>query len=69
MRSRKATAAVLGFIAATRAEKRAQGQKQEEERQERERDNAWGLDAERLEGDEERVREKDEEGGERGGKK
>lgn len=53
MTPRKAMSAVLDFIEATLARKRAQKQEQKMERQERERDESWGLDKNRLEGDEE----------------
>lgn len=61
--SRKATPAVLNFIAATRVSKRAHRQKLEMEKQERKRVEAWGLDKNRLEEDEEGIV-----GGERGDK-
>lgn len=50
--SKKATPAVLGYIAATRAVQRAQRQEQERRQEERERDKAWGLEADRMEEDE-----------------
>lgn len=52
MSSRNTTPPVLDFIEATRLGKRAQRQKLEMEKQERERDKGWGLDEDRLEGDE-----------------
>lgn len=69
MVSRKATLAMLDFIAVTRAGRRAQGQEQEMERKEKKREETWGLDVDRFEGDEEENvereredREKEEEG-------
>lgn len=62
MGSRKATPAELGFIEATRAGKRAERRVQKMEKQERERDEAWGVNGDRLEGD----KEEDVEGGSEG---
>lgn len=59
MSSRKATSAVLGFIAVTRAGQRAPKQNQEQRQKERKRHEAWGLEADRLKRDEE---EKEKEG-------
>lgn len=52
--SRKAIPTLLDFIATIRAGQRARIQKQDKKRQEKERDETWGLDKERSEGDEER---------------
>lgn len=52
--SRKATPAVLDFIAVTWAGQRALRKGQEMEREKRKRDEVRGLDANRLEGDEDR---------------
>lgn len=53
MGSRKATRAVLDFIVATQTGRRVKKHEQEKERQEIERNKAWCLDVDRLEGDEE----------------
>lgn len=52
MSSRKATPVVLGFIAAIRAGQRAWGEEQERQQKEQERDKAWGLEVDRLDGNE-----------------
>lgn len=56
---KKATPTVLFFLAATRAAQRAQRQEEEMRWQERERDEAWGLDVDRLEEDDNRVAEEE----------
>lgn len=53
MGSWKTTSAVLDFIAAMRAGRKAQKKDQEMARQERERNKACGLHADRLKGDNE----------------
>lgn len=65
--SGNATPTVLGLLTATQAGKRAQRQKHEGEKQEKERETIWGLDEDRLEGDEEKELEGKREDRERGG--
>lgn len=49
--SRKMTALVLRFIKVTRAGQRAQRQEQDIGELEQEKDEAWGLEKDKLEGD------------------
>lgn len=51
MELRKTTPSVLGFIVATWVNQRAQREKRKIRRQERKRDEVWGLEVDRLEGD------------------
>lgn len=50
MDSRKIKPALLDIIAVTRTGRRAERQKQDMESQEEERDKAWVLEADRLDG-------------------
>lgn len=52
---------MLGFIATMRADQKPQRQEQKTTRKERKRDETWGLDEGKLEGDEESVTEGEQE--------
>lgn len=66
---RKATPALLGFIAVMRVEQRVQSKEQKRRQKERERDKAWSLEAERLEGDEKEETEEERDQRGRGGER